>query len=136
MARKPAGPGESDPARFRREAERLRALEDAHLTLKIEPVKIYLSTLGAVWHVAHNDVRRGGDAALRPLETGSAAGSYQSDDEGAAIGNRRPIMEGSPPRYSPAAMALLKAEERHLKQRERMLMSKLSMIVNPGEAAA
>jgi hypothetical protein len=90
----------------------------------MESVKTYLSTLGCVWSVAHHDLRRGGDREVRPLETGSAAGSYQSEEEGATIGNRRPIMEGAPPRYSPAAMALLKAEERQLKQREKALMSK------------
>ena len=47
MARKTPGAGESDPARWRREAERLRPLEDAHLTLQIDGVKVYLSTLGA-----------------------------------------------------------------------------------------
>jgi hypothetical protein len=97
---------------------------------------MYPSSFGAVWQVAHHDVHRSGDRELRPLDGGSAAGSYQSEDEGAAIGNRRPIMEGTPPRYSARAMALLKAEERHLKQRERMLMAKLSSLVNPGEAAA
>jgi len=35
---------------------------------------------------------------------------------------------------SPAAMGLLKAEERHLKQREKMLMSKLSLILYPEDA--
>lgn len=131
MARKTPGAGESDPARWRREAERLRPLEDAHLTLGIDAVKVYLGTLGCVWWAAHHPVRRGGDGPLRPFENGSAAGSYQSEEEGAALGTRRPIMESKPPQYSPAAMALLKAEQRHLQARERMLMKKLGMILYP-----
>lgn len=80
-------------------------------------------------------MKRGGDEPLRPLETGSAAGFFHSEEQGAGLGTRRPIMEGPPPKYSTAAMALLKAEERHLKAREKMLMSNLSFVLYPEDYA-
>src|SRR3954470_16197028 len=117
MPRKPAGTGESEPARYRREAARLRPIEDAVPILFEMSVREYMSTLGAVWHAAHYGVNRPAtpneapdylrdkrDPANRP----GAAGSKRTRGE-LPNGPRKPIGESKPPSYSAQAMALLNA---------------------------
>src|SRR3954471_9749876 len=137
MPRKPAGPGESEPARYRREAARLRPLEDAVPILSEMSVRDYLSTLGAVFHAAHHGVNRPATPNEAPdylrdkRDPGSragVAGSKRTSGEW-ANGTSRPVSESKPPSYSAQAMALLNAERRHLAQREKRLMSMLDSIV-------
>jgi hypothetical protein len=58
VPRRSPRPGESsDPARYRREAERLRPLVDAQNILGESEVAVYLGILGAIHHTAINGVR-------------------------------------------------------------------------------
>ncbi len=137
MARNPAGAGESDPARYRREAERLRPLVDAQLVLGEPDVAAYLGTLGCVHWVAHHGVSRpgvmneapeSGRERRDPANRASVAGSKKMSGE-YATGLAKPIGESKPPSYDARAMALLRAERKHLAQRERALLAKLDLIV-------
>ena len=127
-----------DPAvRWRREAARLRSIEDAVPILSETSVREYLSTFGAVFHDAHYGVNRPATPNeapdyLRdkrdPANRAGVAGSKRTSGEW-ADGTSKPVAESKPPSYSAQAMALLNAERRHLAQREKALMSKLDSIV-------
>jgi hypothetical protein len=139
MPRKPAaGAGESDPARYRREAKRLRPTGDAIIALGGREAFSYLAALGCVQYVAHHGVHRPRvmneaseserAASLDPANRSGAAGTKKTSGE-YATGLSKPIGESKPPNYDRAAMALLRAERKHLAQRERALLAKLDAIL-------
>ena len=127
----------SSESRFRYEAERLRPLVDAQPILAHTSIAAYLGTLGCVHHVAHHGVSRPmvpNEAPDRlrdqrdPQNRASVKGSKKITGE-YATGLSKPIGESKPPRYDERAQKLLKAELRHLKQREETLLKKLDEIV-------
>jgi len=134
MPRKTPGAGESDPARWRREAERLRPLEDALPILGIPEVAQFLGTLGVVWHIAHHGFNRsasstGGGLASVDWDTGGPKQAWH-DADGATQITRVRTAESKPPAYNPQAMALWRGELRRLVASERTLIAKADSIVS------
>jgi hypothetical protein len=133
MARKSPAPGEGDAVRWRREAERLRPLEDALPILGIPEVAQFLGTLGIVWHIAHHGFSRSESTTGGGLASVDYSGGPKQawhDPDGTTQIARVKTAESKPPAYNPQAMALWRGELRRLVAGERTLIGKADSIVN------
>src|SRR4051794_40877573 len=119
---------------WRNRARRLQPLEDAAEVLSERQLTDYLGTLGVVFHVAFHGVSRRSvmkEASALPrsdvIDPGNRAtlhGSKHASGEH-ATGLSKPIGESKPPAYDARALALLRAELKHLDGRRRVLLAKL-----------
>jgi hypothetical protein len=124
-------------AHWKREAMRLRPLEDACIALTMPGVKEYVSALGALHHAAHNPIKRGVefDLAYRTDLSGRAKTNGPAKASGETGSPSRALPHSSPPSHDPRAFAMLRAEERRCKRLAADVIGKLDELVD-GESAA